>query len=156
MNKVQILGRLTKDPELRTTSTGRSVARFTLAVDKRYSKNQNKQANFISVVAWGRSGEVISQYFRKGHRIAIDGYLDTSTYDDKNGNRVYRTDVIVENFDFIEYKKNSNSEQPKMSSGSEERQLAEGPPMAVQQEYVPMHLDEDFHLMEPDDQDCPF
>lgn len=101
LNKVIIMGRLTADPELRSTQSGNSVVQFTVAVDRSYRKpDEETQADFISCVAWKQTAEFVSRYFGKGRMIAIEGRLQTRTYDDKNGTRHYITEVIVDEVSF--------------------------------------------------------
>lgn len=103
MNKVVLCGRLTKDVDLRQSGET-AIARFNVACDKK-----GEGADFPSCVAFNKTAETISQYLRKGNKILIDGHLQTGSYEDKNGNKVYTTDVIVDRFEFVE----SKSEQPK-------------------------------------------
>lgn len=100
LNKVIIMGRLTQDPELRSTPSGTSVLQFTVAVDRNYKQGEEKQTDFISCVAWKQTAEFISKHFGKGRMIAIEGRLQSRTYDDKNGSKHYITEVIVENVSF--------------------------------------------------------
>lgn len=110
MNKVALVGRLTAKPELRYTNSNVAFTRFTLAVNRQYPNQDGKrEADFINIIAWRKQAEVISKYFDKGNLIAIEGKLQTSSYDDKNGNKKYTTDVALDNFEFIENKK----EEPK-------------------------------------------
>jgi single-strand DNA-binding protein len=95
MNKVILLGRLTKDPELRTTPSNISVARFALAVNRRFAKEGQQQADFINCIAWRQTGEFINRYFHKGNMIAVVGELQTRSWDDNNGQKRYATEVIV-------------------------------------------------------------
>ena len=110
MNKVEITGRLTRDPSVRY-SQGQNptcVARFTVAVDRRKSKDSNgPKADFPSCVAFGKTGEFVEKYARKGMKFDITGRLQTGSYDDKNGNKVYTTDVVVEEIEFGESKGSS-------------------------------------------------
>lgn len=103
MNRVELIGRLTKDVELRQTQNGVNVASFTVAVQRRKSREDSPNADFISCTAWNRDADNISKYFKKGQRIGIVGRLQSSTYE-SNGRTIYRTDVIVDEFDFIEPK----------------------------------------------------
>ena len=108
MNKVIICGRLTKDPDIRWTQGENStcVARYTLAVDRKYSKGEEKQADFISCVAFGKSGEFAEKYLKKGTKILITGRIQTGSYTDKEtGKTVYTTDVVAEEHEFVESKK---------------------------------------------------
>ena len=110
MNKVVLLGRLTAKPELRYTSSNTAYTRFTVAVNRRQTKEDGtRDADFITVVAWRRTAEIISQYFDKGSQICIDGNIRTGSYDDQNGNRRYTTEVFVDNFDFVDSKNSRNS-----------------------------------------------
>ncbi|MDO4301985.1 MAG: single-stranded DNA-binding protein [Clostridia bacterium] len=109
MNKSILLGRLARDPEIRYTQSDEplAVCRFTVAVDRPYSRNRQEgelTADFINCVCFGKRGESIGQYFRKGNRIAVQGRLQVNNYTDKQGNKRYSTDVIVEDFEFVETK----------------------------------------------------
>lgn len=108
MNNVSLVGRLTKDPELKTTQSGLSVCRFTVAVDRPYSKD--RQADFISCIAWRKTAEFIDSYFSKGQRIALTGSIQTGSYTDKDGKTVYTTDINVNNVEFCERRKKSDSD----------------------------------------------
>lgn len=110
MNKVVLIGRLTKDPELRFTATkGTAVARFTLAVNRKYKgENGEYEADFIQCIAYGKPGETIAQYMTKGRQLAIVGNIRTGSYEDKEGNKRYTTGVVIEGFDFIDYAKREN------------------------------------------------
>ncbi len=96
MNKVILMGRFTRDPELRQTAQGTSVVSFSLAVDRRMAREGQQQADFISCVAWSKLAEFICKYFQKGSMIAISGRLQTRTYDDKDGKRQYITEVVAD------------------------------------------------------------
>lgn len=108
MNRVVLVGRLTKDPELRTTPSGVSVCNFTVACDRRYSQNGERQADFINCIAWRQSGEFIARYFTKGNRIALEGSIQTRTWDDQNGNKRYATEVVVDHAEFAQSKGEGN------------------------------------------------
>ena len=113
MNKVLLMGRLTKDPEVRY-SQGDSpiaIARYTLAVDRRTKKEGEATADFISCVAFGRCGEFAEKYLHKGTKIAITGRIQTGSYTNKDGNKVYTTEVVVEEQEFAE-SKNNKEEAP--------------------------------------------
>jgi single-strand DNA-binding protein len=100
LNKTIILGRITQDLELKQTPNGVSVLSFTVAVDRNYTKGEEKQSDFISCVAWKERAEFISRYFGKGRMIALEGQLRTRTYEDKNGVKHYVTEVYVDNASF--------------------------------------------------------
>ncbi len=103
MNKVVLMGRLTRDPELRTTPSGVSTCSFTVAVDRRYkSADGQTQADFISCVAWRQTADFVSKYFSKGRRILLEGSIQTRTWDDQEGKKRYVTEVVVENVEFCD------------------------------------------------------
>lgn len=106
MNNVSLIGRLTKDPDLKTTQSGLSVCRFTVAVDRPYSKE--KQTDFINCIAWRQTADFICKYFTKGQRIALIGSIQTGSYE-KDGSKVYTTEVNVSNVEFCESKKQSET-----------------------------------------------
>lgn len=97
MNIVAIMGRLTADPELRTTSSGTSVTSFTVAVDREFKKDET---DFLNVVAWRQTADFITRYFKKGKMIAIVGSIQTRVYEDKNGNKRTATEIIAEKASF--------------------------------------------------------
>ena len=107
MNKVILMGRLTKDPELRYTNTNSTaVCSFTLAVDRRFARQgEEKQTDFINIVAWSKQAEFCSKYFQKGKQVAIVGRIQTRTWDDAEGKRHYVTEVVAEEAYFAESKK---------------------------------------------------
>ena len=100
INKAIIMGHITQDLELKQTPNGVSVLSFTVAVDRNYTKGEEKQSDFISCVAWKERAEFISKYFGKGRMIAIEGQLRTRTYEDKNGVKHYVTEVYVDQASF--------------------------------------------------------
>ena len=113
MNKVILMGRITRDPEVRYAQNDSSmaIARYTMAVDRRGSRNsQNEQtADFINCVAFGKAGEFAEKYFRKGTKIAIVGRIQTGNYTNKDGVKIYTTDIVVEEQEFAESKQNTSS-----------------------------------------------
>lgn len=117
MNKVLLIGRVTKDVELRKTNSGTSVTSFTVAVNRRGS--QDNQADFINCTAWNRTAEVMSQYVKKGALISVEGRIQTRNYE-KDGQRVYITDVVADNVQFLESK--SSRENSGYSSQSNYQQ----------------------------------
>lgn len=107
MNKAELIGRLTRDPDIRYSQSAQPVeiARYTLAVDRRQRKSEGGQsADFISCIAFGKNAEFANRYLRKGMKIAIVGRIQTGSYTDKEGRKVYTTDVLVEEHDFCESK----------------------------------------------------
>ena len=113
MNKVILMGRLTRDPEVRYTQGDNqmAIARYTLAVDRRFNRggDDNNTADFISCVAFGKSGEFAERYLRKGTKIAVTGRIQTGSYTNKDGVKVYTTDVVVEDHEFAESKNSNNN-----------------------------------------------
>lgn len=109
MNKVELMGRLTRDPEIRyTTNNNTAVAQFTLAVNRRFVKEGEKQADFINIVAWGKTAEFVGKYFVKGLQVAVCGRITTRDYDDKDGKKVYVTEVTAEEVYFADSKKSDS------------------------------------------------
>ncbi len=106
MNKVILMGRLTRDPEVRYSQgeNNTAIARYTLAVDRRFQRNSDQSADFISCVAFGRSAEFAEKYLKQGTKICITGRIQTGSYTNKDGVKVYTTDVVVEDQEFAESK----------------------------------------------------
>ena len=105
MNKVILVGRLARDPELRVTPSGVSVCSFSVACDRRFVKQgEERKADFINCIAWRQTGEFISKYFTKGTRIALEGSLQTRDWTDNEGKKRYATEVIVDNAEFAQSK----------------------------------------------------
>lgn len=110
MNKVILMGRLTRDPDVRYSQTANgsmAVARYTLAVDRRFKKDGETNADFISCVAFGKVGEFAEKYLHQGTKIVVEGRIQTGSYTNKDGNKVYTTDIYVENCEFAESKATS-------------------------------------------------
>lgn len=101
MNRFVGIGRLTRDPEVRYTQSGKACAKFTLAIDRRRSGDDKQQADFISCVAWEKTAEVISQYVSKGQKIAVEGRIQTRSYE-KDGRKYYVTEVVAQSMEFCE------------------------------------------------------
>lgn len=104
MNVTILVGRLARDPEIKYTNDGKSIARFTVAVDRRFKKEGEDTADFISCVAFGKTAEFVEKYFHKGQRIGLNGRIQTGSYTNKDGQKVYTTDVIADNVEFVESK----------------------------------------------------
>ena len=117
MNKVILMGRLVRDPEVRYSQGAESttVARYTLAVDRRQRANNEASADFISCIAFNRAADFAEKYLKKGTKLVITGRIQTGSYTNKDGNRVYTTDVIIEDQEFAESKRNddTNGSSPK-------------------------------------------
>ena len=105
MNKCILIGRLVADPELRYTQTGKAVATYRLAVDRQYKQEGQPGADFLNCIAWGKGGEFAGNYLHKGTKVAIEGRIQTRSYDDKDGRKVYVTEIIVEHHEFCEGRK---------------------------------------------------
>ena len=116
LNKVILIGRLTADPELKQTGSGLAVTSFTLAVDRKHSKDTEKKADFITIVAWRQTAEFICKYFRKGSAIIVLGELQTRSWDDSNGKKHYSTEVVASEVAFAESKKNPETNSPTASN----------------------------------------
>lgn len=116
MNRIILLGRLVKAPEVRYTNTGKVVASFTLAVDRPFSQDGKKESDFISVVLWGKSAETLGNYVSKGHRLLVEGRLQIRSYDGKDGQKHWITEVVADRFEFIE---KASGAKPQASNGFE-------------------------------------
>lgn len=106
MNRVVLMGRLTRDPEVRYSQgeNQMAVARFTIAVDRRFKRDGEQTADFISCVAFGKTAEFMEKYIKQGTKICVDGRIQTGSYTNREGQKVYTTDVVVENAEFAESK----------------------------------------------------
>lgn len=153
MNKVILMGRLTRDPEVRYSQGENSmaIARYTLAVDRRFRRNNDGEqtADFIGCVAFGRSAEFAERYFRQGLKIVVTGRIQTGSYTNKDGQKVYTTDVVVEDQEFAESKAASDA-----NAGGYHRQAAPTPAPAS----APMADAGDGFMNIPDgiDEELPF
>ena len=123
MNKIVLMGRLTRDPEVRYTKTDNvQVTNFTLAVNRRFSKQgEERQADFINIVAWNKTAEFVSKYFKKGQQVGIIGRLQTRNWEDEQGQKHYATEVVAEETYFADTKKENNTsvEQELKNTGVE-------------------------------------
>lgn len=113
MNKVILIGRFVRDPEIRYTPNDKCCANFSIAVDRKYKQEGQQDADFPRVIAWGKTAEFIGKYFHKGMKIAIDGRIQTGSYKNNDGQTVYTTDVVAENVEFVESKGTSESNRSK-------------------------------------------
>ncbi|MGP4116773.1 single-stranded DNA-binding protein [Levilactobacillus zymae] len=113
INRVVLTGRLTRDVDLRYTQGGAAVATFTLAVDRRFTNQQGeREADFVSCVIWRKSAENFAQYMHKGSLVGIEGRIQTRNYENQQGQRVYVTEVVVENFSFLEPRSSNRNAAP--------------------------------------------
>ena len=105
MNKAILIGRLTKDPELRSTPAGRNVCQFSIAVNRTFTNaNGEREADFINCVVWDKQAENLVKYQKKGNQIAVEGRIQTRNYDDKDGKKVYVTEILASNISFLDSK----------------------------------------------------
>lgn len=143
MNKVILMGRLTRDPEVKYTQGNEpiAVAKYTIAVAKRFKKQGEAEADFINCIAFGKTGEFVEKYLSKGQMISLVGRLQVRTYDDKNGDKKWVTEVIVEEHHFAE----SKQATPKQNGNSNDY----NPPINVSS-------NDGFDLLDDDDDDVPF
>lgn len=139
MNKVILMGRLTRDPEVRYGGANNTaVARYTLAVDRKFKREGEQNADFIPCLALGRNGEFAEKYLRQGMRITICGRIQTGSYTNQNGQKVYTTEVVVEEQEFAENKNSSNRENL-----SQDQQPTQQPSSADGFMNIPPGLDEE-------------
>ena len=147
MNKVILMGRLTRDPEVRYSSgeNALAIARYTLAVDRRFHKDNEASADFIGCVAFGKGGEFAEKYLRQGTKIVVTGRIQTGSYTNREGQKVYTTEIVVEDQEFAE-SKTANQNNSQTSAGSRQQ-----PP-------PPMPTDKDGFMQIPDgiDEELPF
>lgn len=147
INMVALMGRLTYEPELRSTPNGLAVLRFQVACDRTYQKDsQNRQADFIDCVAWRQTAEFISRYFHKGSMIAVEGTIQTSNYTDKDGNKRKQTEVVANNVSFCGGKAENGSQG---TEGAQNEQYTQGG-MDINPDTS------DFEEIVDDDDDLPF
>lgn len=126
MNHITLIGRLTRDPELRYTQSGKAFCTFTLAVDRRFKQNNNQPtADFIPCVAWDKLAEIIGNNLAKGRRVGIEGRLQTRTYEAKDGSKKSAFDVMIEEMEFLDSKKEGqgDNERPKLSQDDYNEQI---------------------------------
>ena len=109
MNSVQLTGRLTRDPEVNYSNGGTSIARFTLAVNRRFKQEGGPNADFIRCVAFGKTAEFIEKYFRQGRKMDMTGRIQTSSYTNQEGQKIYTTDIVVETAEFGESKSSAEN-----------------------------------------------
>lgn len=112
MNVAVLVGRLTKDPELRRTNSDKAVASFILAVNRPFkNKDGDNEADFIRIVVWGKQAENVEKYITKGSQVAVDGRIQTHSYDDNDGKRVFVTEVVADNVTFLDTKKSDSKDE---------------------------------------------
>lgn len=149
MNKVILMGRLTRDPEVRYSQgdNATAIARFTLAVDRRIKRDNEAPVDYINCVSFGRSAEFTEKYFHKGTKIVIAGRIQTGSYTNKDGQKVYTTDIVIEEQDFAESKAASQQNNPGNAQNASNNQQAQQPKpqtspdgfMSADDEGLPFH-----------------
>ena len=156
LNVVAIMGRLVADPELRTTTQGHSVCSFRIACDRSYvQQGQQRQADFIDIVAWRQQADFVSKYFQKGSMIAVEGSLQTRNYQDKNGNNRTAVEVVASNISFAGAKRQDVQSAPSYEKQTANHvQQAKAAQNAPQPAYTQGSMD-DFAVINDDD-DLPF
>lgn len=156
LNVVAIMGRLVADPELRTTTQGHSVCSFRIACDRSYvQQGQERQADFIDIVAWRQQADFVSKYFRKGSVIAVEGSLQTRQYQDKQGSKRTAVEVVANNISFAGAKRQDSQSVPSYEQQTTSHvQQAKAAQNALQPAYTQGSMD-DFAVINDDD-DLPF
>lgn len=144
INRVVLTGRLTRDVDLRYTQGGDAVATFNLAVDRRFTNQQGeREADFVSCVIWRKSAENFANFFHKGSLVGIEGRIQTRNYENKQGQRVYVTEVIVDNFSFLEPKKstgNGSYQNNRPQNNTSDPFANNGKPIDIQDDQLPFDL----------------
>lgn len=144
INAVVLMGRLVRDPEIRTTASGKSVCSFSLAVERDFQRSEEKTADYFDCVAWGNTAEFVGKYFHKGRMIALQGRLQARTYKDREGNNRKVVEVIADKVSFT-------GEKAESTAGKEAPKETKEPPAA----YESGNLSEGFEALS-DDEDLPF
>ena len=144
INRVVLTGRLTRDVDLRYTQGGSAVATFNLAVDRRFTNQQGeREADFVSCVIWRKSAENFANFFHKGSLVGIEGRIQTRNYENKQGQRVYVTEVIVDNFSFLEPKSstgNGSYQDNRPQNNTSDPFANDGKPIDIQDDQLPFDL----------------
>ena len=144
MNKAVIVGRLVRDPDVRALNDGKTVSKFTVAVDRRFkNKNGEKEADFIPVVVFGKPAEFVAEYVKKGNMVSVAGRITTGSYDNKEGKKVYTTEITADEVNSIGSKKDNQA-------GTDSESQQQDSKLSV------MDLDEDFSLIDEDEDFIPF
>lgn len=155
MNSVVLIGRLTRDPELRYTQSQMAICTFTLAVDRPYSKNRQdnaQTADFIRITVFDRQAENCNQYLAKGSQVAVQGRIQTGSYKNKNGDTVYTTDVVAGRVEFLGSRNNSNGQKDQQQKQAPQYQPT-GAPRERQQRFddIDDEIPEGFAVIDEDD-----
>jgi single-strand DNA-binding protein len=118
MNKVLLVGRFTKDPDIKYTNSGMTIASFTIAVDRKFKKEGSPTADFINCKAFSKTAEFVEKYFKKGMRIGIEGQIQTGSYQKEDGTKVYTTEVVCDGVEFVESKSAGSNDQREKPEGA--------------------------------------
>jgi single-strand DNA-binding protein len=143
LNKIILMGRLTREPELRTTQSGVSVSTFTLAVERDFQRGEERQTDFIDIVAWRGTAEFVHKYFRKGQLVAVTGRLQSRKWEDKEGNKRVSFEVVAEEVHFAERKQDSAAYGGQPSAPPQRTQNDETPPFRTDTPATFAELDDD-------------
>ncbi len=145
MNRVVLLGRLARDPELRATASGIPVCSFTVACDRRFQRQgEERQADFISCVAWRQQAEFLAKYFAKGHRICLEGSIQTRSWTDDKGEKRYATEVMVDHIEFAQSKGEASmgGGMPQAAGSYNQRPAAPAAPAGDVDSFMPIEEDD--------------
>ena len=125
MNKIMLIGRLTRDPEIRysTNDNNTAIARYTLAVNRPFRKNGEQQADFLPCIALGKTAEFAEKYLAKGMRVAVEGCIQTGSYTNQEGQKIYTTDVVVERQEFLEKRADNGQQSPDNANNYDDRYM---------------------------------
>lgn len=115
MNNVSLIGNLVRDIELKYTNSGIACGKFTIAVNRRFKKEGQQDTDFLNCIVWNKSAEIMAQYLAKGSKVGINGRIETGSYDNKEGKKVYTTNIVVENFYFLS-SKNASANSPQSNA----------------------------------------
>lgn len=146
LNTVVLVGRLTKDPELTYTPSGVAVTRFTIAVNRPFSNQQGqREADFVNCVVWRKPAENLANYMRKGNLIGVDGRIQTRNFDDKDGKRVFVTEVVANSVSFLESNRNQQNTQQNNQQNNQQSNQQSAPQDNTQSDYSgePMDISDD-------------
>ena len=150
INRVVMVGRMTRDPELRRTGSGAAVTSFTLALNRNYNSADGQQADYISCVVWNKVAENVAQYCSKGSLVGVEGRLRSRTYDNAQGQRVYVTEVVCDSVQFLETKPRDKYEEQQYHSQSTYNPNQYQQPTQNQQQDSFMNENPSFNIMEDD------
>ena len=155
INTVILMGRLVRDPEIRTTTSGKSVCSFSLAVESEFQRSEEKTSEYFDFVAWGNTAEFVVKYFHKGRMLAIVGHIQTRTYTDKDGNKRKAVEVVADKAGFTGEKAESSAQEPSRIEGYEPAGKQRAPVANSADKSQGSMPEDDFREL-PSDDDLPF